>query len=71
MKEIGILGFWGIEARVGGQGRSCRPKVALHRWTLELFLDLHEGPTRHLTDLWPTFQRVDLTSLGALYLVYL
>jgi len=50
LQFLGVMGY-PIEAKVRRQGRSCQPKVAPHRWTLEVFLDVQEGPTRHLMDL--------------------
>ena len=39
-------------------------KSCLSWVTLRGILDLQEGPMSHLRDLWTTFQRVDLTSVG-------
>ena len=66
-KFLGVMRY-PIKAKVRRQGRSCQPKVAPHRWTLEVFLDVQEGPTRHLMDFWLNYERVDLTSVGQLYL---
>ncbi len=66
LKFLGVMRY-PIKVKVGGQVRSCGLKLAPHRWTLELYLDVHEGPTIHLKDLSAIFQRVDLTLLGPLY----
>jgi len=50
LKFLGVMRY-PIEAKVRRQGRSWQPKVTPHRWTLEVFLDVQEGPTRHLMDL--------------------